>query len=138
MSEVNQLNKNQISTVVRLDGFRLWGSRAAVSMTEPTSFINVFRIRNQIRETLIKNHLWAVDQGISGSYFETVANSVNAYFSTLKSQGAIMGGECKPDPDENTPGAIQSGKAFFTYEFTPTYPAERVVFKEQMTTRFAG
>jgi phage tail sheath protein FI len=137
LSEANLLNAKGVATIIRQDGFRLWGPRSSEAFTSKTSFINVYRIRQQIRDVIIKNHLWAMAQGISGTYFESVKSGVNAYLSSLEALGAIMGGECMVDPDDNTPQNLEKGYAVFQYEFTPTYPAERLIFKEKMSGRFA-
>jgi len=46
--------------------------------------------------------------------------------------GAVLGGECYPDPDLNTPANIAQGKVYFDFDFTPPYPAERISFRSHL------
>jgi len=89
-----------------------------------------------IAESLLQSHLWAVDRGITKTYLEDVASGVNDYLRYLTKQGAILGGSCWADPDENTADQIQLGHVTFTFEFTPTYPAERITFKSLLSNNY--
>jgi hypothetical protein len=81
-------------------------------------------------------HRWACDKGITRGYFDDVTSSVNAYLRDLEARGAIVGGKCWVDPDFNNAQQIAAGHATFSYEFTPTYPAERVTFRSSITDAF--
>jgi phage tail sheath protein FI len=61
---------------------------------------------------------------------------VNSYLRDLEARGAIVGGKCFVDPDFNGAQQIKNGHATFSYEFTPTYPAERVTFRSSITDAF--
>ncbi|MBM3349989.1 MAG: phage tail protein, partial [Betaproteobacteria bacterium] len=65
---------------------------------------------------------------ITRTYLDDVVESVNSYLAHLKALGAILGGQCYPDPELNTPANIAQGKVYFDFDFTPPYPAERIVF----------
>ena len=85
-----------------------------------------------INDSLLKAHLWAVDQNITKTYIEDVSEGVNNYLRHLQAIGAIIGGKCWADPELNTPDQITQGKVYFDFDFTPPYPAEHITFRSRM------
>lgn len=130
-SRANLLNEKNVATIIREDGFRLWGNRT-LSSDPKWAFLSVRRTADMINDSLLKNHLWAVDRNITKNYVESVTEGVNAYLRSLRAMGAILGGTCWADPDLNTAANITQGKVFFNFDFTAPYPAERVVFRSHM------
>jgi phage tail sheath protein FI len=131
----NLLNEGNVATIIRQDGFRLWGNRSTSS--DPNyAFLSVRRTADMIFDSIQRAHLWAVDRNITKTYLEDVAESVNAYLRTLKNQGAIIGGKCWADPDLNSPANIAAGKVFFNFDFTPPYPAEHITFRAILTNDY--
>lgn len=134
-SRANLLNEAKIATIIREQGFRLWGNRTLSS--EPLyAFLSVRRTADMINESILRGHLWAVDRCISATYLEEVMESVRGYLRSLKARGAILGGDVWVDPDLNTPTSIASGQVFFDFEFTPPYPAERVTFRSHLVNSY--
>lgn len=134
-SRANILNSNRVATVVRDQGFRLWGNRT-LSSDPKYSFLSISRTCDMIDVSIAKAHRWAVDRGITRTYFDDVSSSVNAYLRKLRRDGAIVGGECWVDPEDNTPDQISAGHATFSYAFSGVYPAERVTFKSALVDTY--
>ena len=138
-SRANRLNANEVATIIREDGFRLWGNRTC-SDDPKYAFINVVRTEDIISDSLLRAHLWAVDRCVGKAYLESVTGSVNAYLRSLRSQGAILGGECWVDPEENPPDQIAAGGdgpgVIFDFDFTPCYPAERIRFRSRLVNDY--
>ena len=134
-SRANILNENEVTTIVRQDGFRLWGNRTT-SADPKWAFLSVRRTADIIAESLQQAHLWAVDRNITKTYVEDVTEGVNAYLRSLVNRGAILGGTCWPDPDLNSPENIQAGKVYFNFDFTPPYPAEHITFRSQLVNTY--
>ena len=134
-SRANLLNEQEVATIIRQDGFRLWGNRTA-SDDPKFAFLSVVRTADMINDSILRAHMWAVDRNITRTYLEDVTQSVNDYLDRLKAQGAILGGRCFPSPGLNTPAKIADGKVFFDFEFTPPYPAERVTFRSKIVTDY--
>ncbi|WP_366656636.1 phage tail sheath subtilisin-like domain-containing protein [Fodinicurvata sp. EGI_FJ10296] len=131
-ARANYLNENDVATVIRENGYRLWGNRTCSS--DPRwAFLSVRRTADMVNESVQRAHLWAVDRAISRTYIEDVTEGVNGYLRSLKARGAILGGECWPDPDLNTPANISQGKVYFNFDFTAPYPAEHITFRSMMT-----
>jgi len=134
-ARANLLNEKQVATIIRQDGFRLWGNRTT-SDEQKWAFLSVVRTADLINDSLLNAHLWAVDRNITATYIEDVTNSVQSYMDSLKAQGAILGGTIWPDADLNTPENIAAGKIYFSFDFTPPAPAEHVVFRSILTNNY--
>ncbi|WP_142416282.1 phage tail sheath subtilisin-like domain-containing protein [Bartonella massiliensis] len=130
-SRANLLNEQNITTIIRENGYRLWGNRTLSSDTK-FAFLSVVRTADMINDAILRGHLWAVDRNIKKTYLNDVSESVNAYLRDLKAQGAILWGCCTPDPELNTASAIEDGRVYFNVEFTPTTPAEHITFRSQI------
>ena len=134
-SRANLLNEATIATIVREQGFRLWGNRTLAS--DPLyAFLSVRRTADMVNESILRGHLWAVDRCITATYLEEVMESVRGYLRSLKARGAILGGDVWVDPELNSPTSIANGQVFFDFEFTPPYPAERVTFRSHLVNSY--
>lgn len=134
-SRANLLNEQEVATIIRQDGFRLWGNRTC-SNDPKFAFLSVVRTADMINDSILAAHMWAVDRNITKTYLEDVAEGVNDYLDRLKAQGAILGGRCFPSPGLNTPSGIADGKVFFDFEFTPPFPAEHITFRSKLVNDF--
>jgi phage tail sheath protein FI len=130
-SRANLLNEKKVNTIIRQNGYRLWGNRT-LSSDSKWQFLCVVRTADMIDESLKAAHLWAVDRGITKNYVSDVVEGVNSYLRYLKNIGAIIGGQCWADPDLNAADVIKSGKVYFDFDFTPVYPAEHIVFRSHL------
>jgi phage tail sheath protein FI len=134
-SLANVLNEGKVTTFIRQGGFRVWGNLTG-SIDAKWQFLSVRRTADIINDSILANHLWAVDRNITKTYLEDVSDGVNAYLATLVNLGAILGGRCWPDPDLNSPDQIALGKVYFNFEFTPPYPAQTVTFRSILTNEY--
>ncbi|KZN53424.1 phage tail sheath subtilisin-like domain-containing protein [Pseudoalteromonas luteoviolacea] len=134
-ARANLLNEKEVSTIIRQNGFKLWGNRTC--STDPKwAFLSVVRTADMINDSLLRAHMWAVDRNITSTYIKDVTESVQAYLDSLKAQGAILGGQIWADEDLNTPVNIQAGKVYFSFDFTPPTPAEHITFKSILTNNY--
>lgn len=131
----NLLNENNVATIIRQNGYRLWGNRTP-SSDKKWAFLCVVRTADMIDESLKAAHLWAVDRGITKTYVSDVTEGVNAYLRYLTNIGAILGGSCWADPDLNSADQIAQGKVYFDFDFTPVYPAEHVIFRSHLVNDY--
>jgi len=134
-SAANLLNESKVATIIREEGFRLWGNRTTASDSK-WQYLSVRRTADMVNESVLRGHLWAVDRCITRTYLQDVAESVNEYLRSLKARGAILGGSCWIDPEANGPGSIANGTVTFDFDFTPCYPAERVTFRSVLTNGY--
>ena len=134
-ARANLLNAGNVATIIRQNGFRLWGNRT-LSSDPKWAFLSVRRTADLINDSILRAHLWAVDRNITRTYLSDVADSVNAYLKSLQAQGAIIGGECYPSADLNTPANISAGKVYFDVKFTAPYPAEHITFRSALVNDY--
>jgi phage tail sheath protein FI len=130
-SRANLLNEQNIATIIRDSGFRLWGNRT-LSSDPKYKFISVSRTVDMINDSIRRGHRWAVDRCITATYLEEVMESVRGYLRMLQSIGAILGGDVWVDPALNTAATISNGQVVFDFDFTPPFPAERVTFRSHL------
>lgn len=134
-SRANLLNEREVATIIRQDGYRLWGNRT-LSSDPKWAFLSVRRTADMLNDSLQRAHLWAVDRNITKTYIADVEDGVNAYIRTLVALGALIGGRCWADPDLNSPANIAQGKVYFNFDFTAPYPAEHITFNSILTTDY--
>lgn len=134
-ARANLLNEQAVATIIRQDGYRLWGNRT-LSSDPKWVFLSVRRTADIINDSLLRAHLWAVDRNISKTYIQDVTEGVNAYLRHLTAIGAILGGQCWANPELNTPDQIAQGKVYFDFDFTPPFPAEHITFRSQMVNDY--
>lgn len=134
-ARANLLNEQAVATIIRQDGYRLWGNRT-LSSDPKWIFLSVRRTADIINDSLLRAHLWAVDRNISKTYIQDVTEGVNAYLRHLTTIGAILGGRCWADPELNTPDQISQGKVYFDFDFTPPFPAEHITFRSKMVNDY--
>ena len=134
-ARANLLNEKEVATIIRQNGFRLWGNRTC-SNDPKWAFLSVVRTADMINDSLLRAHMWAVDRNITKTYIEDVTNSVQSYLDSLKAQGAIIGGSIWAEDELNTPENIAAGKIYFSFDFTPPTPAEHIVFRSILTNNY--
>lgn len=134
-SQAQALNDGKVATIIRQDGWRLWGNRSAGG-GPIDGFLSVRRTADVVAESVKAAHLWAVDRGITFNLVESIVESVNGFLRSLKAQGAIIDGEAWADPDLNTASTIAQGELYIDYKFTAVYPAESIQFRQRLTTEY--
>ena len=127
-ARANLLNAANVATIIRQDGYRLWGNRT-LSSDPLWAFLSHVRTHDMILESLLQAHLWAVDRNITKTYAADVSEGVNAYLASLAAKGAISGGKCWLDPDLNTAVNMDAGKVYFDFDYGRYGVAEHVVFQ---------
>ena len=129
-ARANLLNEKNIATIIRQGGFRLWGNRT--TSTDPIwAFLSVRRTADVIADSIQRAHLWAIDRPVNRQLCEAIKDSVNSYLRTLTTLGAILGGECWYDRDDNPNSELAAGVVRFRYKFTPPPPAEHIIFNAE-------
>jgi phage tail sheath protein FI len=127
-TEANRLNEAEVATIVRVDGFRLWGNRSTA--TDPLwAFLSVRRTADMIAESIEQALLWAMDRPFSEQLLNDIRDSVQAYLNSLNTRGATLGGNVWIDPELNTEATLKQGLLYLDYDFEPPAPLEHLVFR---------
>ena len=131
----NLLNNANIATIIRDDGYRLWGNRT-LSSDPKWAFVTRVRTLFILMDAVQAGHKWAVDRSITKTYVTDVTNGLNAFMADLKAQGAIINFEVFPDTELNTTSQIAQGKVYWRIRFTDVPPAENPNFLFEVTDQW--
>ncbi|ATR83004.1 phage tail protein [Pseudomonas sp. HLS-6] len=131
----NLLNNANITTIIRDDGFRLWGNRT-LSSDPKWAFVTRVRTMDIVMDAILYGHKWAVDRSITATYVKDVTDGLQAFMRDLKNQGAIINFEVFADTELNTASQLEQGKVFWTIRFTDVPPAENPTFRVEVTNQW--
>lgn len=123
----NQLNQNNVSTIIMLDSYRHWGNRLCID--DPQWRFEAVRrtadaIEDSIQLMVTKNY---VDRPIDKAFSTSLLGSVNSYLRQQTKAGVINGGSAWLDPDLNTAETLAAGKVYINVAFGPKSPAEEII-----------
>lgn len=131
------LNSDQITTLVRMNGWRLWGNRTCSD--EPLfAFESAVRTAQVLQDEIAAGLVWAIDKPITRTLYRDVEETINARFRQLVSAGRLIGGSAWIDPDHNPASQLAQGKIIVDYDFTPCAPAESITLNQRITDRYYG
>ncbi|KJJ96009.1 phage tail sheath subtilisin-like domain-containing protein, partial [Pseudomonas tussilaginis] len=74
----NLLNNSNITTIIRDDGYRLWGNRT-LSSDPKWSFVTRVRTMDIVMDAILYGHKWAVDRSITATYVSDVTEGLQAF-----------------------------------------------------------
>lgn len=131
----NLLNNANIATIIRDDGFRLWGNRT-LSSDAKWAFVTRVRTMDMVMDAILYGHKWAVDRAITSTYIRDVTEGLQAFMRDLKAQGAIINFEVYADPVLNTQSQLEQGKVYWNIRFTDVPPAENPNFRVEVTNQW--
>lgn len=135
-SRANLLNEQNVATIIYQDGYKLWGNKSLAS-DQKWQYLCVRRTADVINDALMRSHQWAIDRGLTSTFVSDVVEGVNAVLREMKNAGQILGGRCWANADLNTPESIASGQLYIDFDFTPTYPNERMTFRSMLVNDYA-
>ena len=127
-TEANRLNEQDVATIIRQEGFRLWGNRSTAS--DPLwTFLPVRRTADMVYESIEEALLWAMDRPFSAQLLLDIKDTVQSYLNTLKRRGAILGGKVWIDPELNSATELMAGKLYLDFDIEPPAPLEQLTFR---------
>lgn len=129
-TQANRLNEAEIATIIRKDGFRLWGNRTTA--TDPLwAFLPVRRTADMVYESIEQALLWAMDRPFSEQLLRDIRDSVQLYLNSLRARGAILNGRVWVDPELNNAADLAAGKLTLDFDIEPPAPLEHLTFRAQ-------
>lgn len=134
-TDADLLNQACVTTLIRKDGFKFWGSRTC-SDDPLFMFENYTRTAQVLADTMAEAHLWAVDRPVTPTLVRDMIDGINAKFRELKSAGLIIDGNCWYDESANTKETLKAGKLFIDYDYTPVPPLEDLTLRQRITDRY--
>ncbi|MDW5501375.1 phage tail sheath protein [Pseudomonas lundensis] len=134
-TDADLLNKDCVTTLIRKDGFKFWGSRTC-SDDPLFQFENYTRTAQVLADTMAEAHLWAVDRPVTPTLIRDMIDGIKAKFRELKSAGLIIDGDCWYDESANDKETLKAGKLFIDYDYTPVPPLEDLTLRQRITDRY--
>ena len=127
-TEANTLNEHRIATIIRENGFRLWGNETTA--TDPLNrFLSVRRTHDVVADSIQAVHLWALDRPFSLQLLVDIAETVNSYLRQLRNRGVLLGGKVWIDPGKNTAETWVQGWLTVDYDAEGPAPMQRLTFQ---------
>ncbi|AVJ16357.1 phage tail protein [Serratia sp. MYb239] len=134
-TDADLLNEACVTTLIRKDGFKFWGSRTCAD--DPLfQFENYTRTAQVLADTMAEAHLWAVDRPLTPTLIRDMIDGIKAKFRELKSAGLIIDGDCWYDESANDQETLKAGKLFIDYDYTPVPPLEDLTLRQRITDRY--
>jgi phage tail sheath protein FI len=134
-TDAGLLNAADVTTLIRREGFRFWGSRTC-SDDPLFAFENYTRTAQVLADTMAENQFWAVDKPMHPSLVRDIVEGINAKFRELVRLGYLIGGECWYDEAANDKDTLKAGKLFLDYDYTPVPPLEDLSLRQRITDRY--
>ncbi len=134
-TDADLLNQACVTTLVRKDGFKFWGSRTC-SDDPLFAFENYTRTAQILADTMAEAQLWAIDRPMHPTLVKDMIGSINAKFREMKSAGLIIDGACWYDDSANDKDTLKAGKLFVDYDYTPVPPLEDLTLRQRITDKY--
>lgn len=134
-TDAGLLNASEVTTLIRRDGFRFWGSRTC-SADPLFAFENYTRTAQVLADTMAEAQFWAVDKPMYPSLVRDIVESINAKFRELTRLGYLLGGEAWYDEAANDATTLKAGRLILDYDYTPVPPLEDLTLRQRITDRY--
>jgi len=135
-TDADILNEAGITTLVKHNGFRFWGSRTC----DKTDFIfEVYtRTAQVIADTIGQGVFEYTDKPMHASLIIDIIDAINAKLGSLARFGYILGGKAWFDASLNDTADMKAGKLAISYDYTPVPPLEDLQLTQTFTDVYIG
>lgn len=126
------------------EGILVWGARTLAPEASEFRYINVRRLTNMIKETVLKNTRWAVFEPNHHPLWAALRRDVTAFLTNVWRDGALVGQTpqeaffVKCDAETNPPEVRDEGRVVTLIGIAPVKPAEFVVFQLSQSADLAS
>lgn len=134
-TDAGYLNANEVTTLIRRDGFRFWGSRTC-SADPLFCFENYTRTAHVLADTMADAHFWANDKPMHPTLIRDIVEGIKAKGREWVSLGYLLGFDCWVDAEINDKDVIKVGSFYIDYDYTPVPPLENLNLRQRTTDRY--
>ena len=135
-TDTKYLNQNEISTLIRQNGFRFWGNRNCAGASSLFPFENYRRTGDVLADTMALGHLWANDLPMDIGLIKDVIFTARAKLDELTNRRYLLGGNAWFDGEFNPKELVKAGKCTIDYDYTPVPPLEDLIFQQRITDQY--
>lgn len=131
-STTNLLNMDNVSTIIRHDGFKHWGNR--LCSTHPQlRFESVRRTADIIEDSIQEAMMPYIDMPLDKWVRDDIIDTINSYLRKLTTLKAIFGGRAWLNAELNTAETLAAGELWIDYDFGPKSPLEKLTLTANPT-----
>jgi phage tail sheath protein FI len=134
-NDAGVLNAAQVTTIIRSNGFRFWGSRTC-SDDAQFAFESAVRTAQILKDTIADGLMWAIDKPLRPALVKDIVETINAKFRSLQSAGYIIGARAFYNVLANSDADLAGGKVVIDFEYTPCPPLENITLNQKITDSF--
>lgn len=134
-TDIGALNEGDVTGLVRMNGFRFWGSRTC-SDDALFAFESATRTAQIMADTIAEGVAWAIDKPLHPSLARDIVENINAVLRRLTAGGYILGGKAWIDPSSNPQADLAAGKLQIDYDYTPCPPLEDLSLTQRITDSY--
>ena len=134
-SDAGLLNAEQVTTLVRMTGYRFWGNRSC-SDDSAFAFEVAVRTAQALQDGLALIELPFIDQPMTAGLVRDLEEAGSAWLRYLKNQGRIIGGRCWFDGAANPQIALAAGKLTIEVDYTAVAPLEGLTTNLRITSKY--
>lgn len=134
-TDAGYLNSHEVTTLIRRDGYRFWGSRTC-SADPKFAFESATRTAHILADTIAEGHFWANDKPLTPSLAKDIIEGIKAKGRELVTLGYMLGFDCWFDAEPNTKESLEAGGLYIDYDYTPCPPLENLKLRQRITNRY--
>lgn len=133
-SDAQTLNNDDITTIIKRNGFRFWGNRT----TDTSEFIfEVYTRTAQIlADTIAEAQFETIDGPLTPTNVKDVVSAIKKKLSALVTAGKLLGADCWFDIVDNATTDLRQGKVVIRYKYTPVPPMENLTLIQTFTDEY--
>lgn len=133
-SDANELNANEVTTLIKRDGFRFWGNRT--TDTEKYIFEVYTRTAQILADTIAEAQFTTVDTPLTPANVKDVVSGIDAKLQGLVTAGKLIGAACWFDIVDNPTTGLRQGKVVVRYDYSPVPPLEDLTMIQTFTDQY--
>lgn len=123
-TKANYLNENDITTIIKRDGWRFWGVRTASAESE-YAFESVVRKGDQLLETITQAQFEIMGNKLVPALTTTLLDEVQRTLDQEKASDELLGGKAWYADGYNDITTLRDGQLHLHYDFTVPPPLEQ-------------
>ncbi|EKM8119096.1 phage tail sheath family protein [Enterobacter hormaechei] len=133
-SDAQTLNNDDITTIIKRNGFRFWGNRT----TDTSEFIfEVYTRTAQIlADTIAEAQFETIDGPLTPTNVKDVVSAIKKKLSALVTAGKLLGADCWFDIVDNATTDLRQGRVVIRYKYTPVPPMEDLTLIQTFTDEY--
>lgn len=136
-TDAGVLNAADVTTLVRMNGYRFWGNRTCSD--EPLfAFECVVRTAQAIKDECAAGLARAVDKPLTPQTARDIIETINARLRALTRAGKLIGGEAYFDASKNPKEELNAGRLRIPFKYTAVAPLEGLTIEQEITDEFYG